>query len=667
MSALVLAMQGKYVACQDTLSMLRTITTPIAVVAVAGSYRSGKSSFLNVMMNKHCFSTSASTQSHTKGLWLAEFAPGIWLMDTEGLGSTQSEDMHDYTIFRLAVLLGSVLVFNHMGPITSSALQSLRLAGKLANELKRVAGKKISLSPTTLLWLARDFNFEMLDEHNNPIDADTYLETNAATLPGILDLFPQRKCFTLPRPAKNDHDVATLRNPTPEFMAAIQGVREFLQGVRPKLCQAEGCARNGEDVIVPLTGTMFASLVETLVDVINSGAANIELVPVWDSVVRDREREARARAMDNMQKILASESEEPTHVLETTHEILKQYESSVYDPNVSATLSLLQDLAHLEKKDFEKKCQEFEDDPSKLSAVPSHARRFAQVYSEFATQPLQERIRELSKTVEHQQGETERQRHAFENKLNELEEMAKKKQEEFQKQAEEAQHKVESDWEQHKELQKQYAALAVLHEEYKQENESLTRELTESSSALVQCRAKIQHLEPELALIREDLTHQRSQLATRMSELRVSVQTLRSSTETAQRRAEQAEEQMNASQNQLRESESKAKHDIAKHTEYLTVLQGEKRQLEKQMEETKERLRHQETHLAVEKAKAETLQQEQSKRQKLMSNATELQELRKVYEHACREMRELSTEKAQLTRKVLELEVQLVTAGCEKK
>ena len=59
----------------------------------------------------------------------------IIIVDTEGLGSFDEEENHDTKIFLLAMLLSSLLIYNSVGPIDESALNSLSLVVNLSKSL----------------------------------------------------------------------------------------------------------------------------------------------------------------------------------------------------------------------------------------------------------------------------------------------------------------------------------------------------------------------------------------------------------------------------------------------------------------------------------------------------------------------------------------------------
>lgn len=90
---------GTYQVHDDGAALLSQLTRKIAVIVVAGTYRTGKSFLLNQLTGqKGTFSVGHTVESHTRGIWVS--VPGlvgtttegeecdIVFMDSEGLAST---------------------------------------------------------------------------------------------------------------------------------------------------------------------------------------------------------------------------------------------------------------------------------------------------------------------------------------------------------------------------------------------------------------------------------------------------------------------------------------------------------------------------------------------------------------------------------------------------
>ena len=136
---------GGFILNEAACDMLRAIDEPVAVVALCGPYRSGKSFLLNRLADqaaKHVstggeatetmsgFQVGSTINACTSGIWIhdipaAKGKPRVLLLDVEGFGSMEKGSDYDSRVFSLATLLCSRLVYNSKGSIEESAIQSL--------------------------------------------------------------------------------------------------------------------------------------------------------------------------------------------------------------------------------------------------------------------------------------------------------------------------------------------------------------------------------------------------------------------------------------------------------------------------------------------------------------------------------------------------------------
>ena len=118
--------------CSFALDLLKTIKKPIAVLAIAGPCRTGKSFILSHILGiPEAFQLGHSVNSQTMGIWMATSVLDcgdycILLLDTEGIDSVAAEDTSDTKILVATLLLSSYFVYNSMGVPRNNDLEKMR-------------------------------------------------------------------------------------------------------------------------------------------------------------------------------------------------------------------------------------------------------------------------------------------------------------------------------------------------------------------------------------------------------------------------------------------------------------------------------------------------------------------------------------------------------------
>jgi len=217
---LITCTDGNYSVCESTLQWLDTIGE-FGVIACAGKYRTGKSFLLNRLASATSntgFGVGDSVQACTKGLWLYKKVfesdgKKIIFVDTEGIDALDANDTHDVRIFTLALLLSSTFIYNSMGPIDETALQTLSLMTRVTENVKfdsESTMKDLSPHMPKFYWILRDFSLKITNKENNEITENEYLEqalqsssdpNKNAVRDAIKTSFPNRTLITLPRPS----------------------------------------------------------------------------------------------------------------------------------------------------------------------------------------------------------------------------------------------------------------------------------------------------------------------------------------------------------------------------------------------------------------------------------------------------------------------------------
>jgi hypothetical protein len=273
---------------------------PLAVVALAGPYRHGKSFLLNRVILQHPpgvgFDVGETVNACTKGLHLStQVLAGsnsvdgdyhVMVVDTEGLGAMSASDTHDARIFSLALLLSSMFLYNSKGTIDQPAINTLSLVANISDHIRTSSAKspaegkdELSAFFPTFLWVVRDFSLDLVDEHNNPIKPDEYLESALRPVEGMTaeknrvrtslrHYFKHRTCVTMVRPCDDEKTLKTLNvqpneHLKPLFLEQAAALREkVMMQARPK----QTCGTK-------LTGSLLAKLATVYCTAINSGVA----------------------------------------------------------------------------------------------------------------------------------------------------------------------------------------------------------------------------------------------------------------------------------------------------------------------------------------------------------------------------------------------------------
>ena len=300
---------SSYVVVESTLEWLRHRKKPFKVMMCGGKFRTGKSFMLNRFVDSEPgkgFGIGDTVQACTRGVWLYGRFIGpfedLLVMDTEGIDALDVESSHDIRIFALAVLLGSVFCFNSMNVIDEAAVQTLSLMTRVASSMSSVTHSPL------LYWVLRDFALQMVDEYGKSITHEQYLEaaltpssvTKCATREAIKTVFRKRFLVTLPRPHKSE---ATRLERIDRKGCGGGGVNvkfdRFLNTFRDHvftnapIMQAAG---------VPMTGSVYADYVKTIVQLVNSSDSVPPLCDAWAMLTHVQHADAKHSIRQEMLK-----------------------------------------------------------------------------------------------------------------------------------------------------------------------------------------------------------------------------------------------------------------------------------------------------------------------------------------------------------------------------
>ncbi|CAL1126621.1 unnamed protein product [Cladocopium goreaui] len=300
---------GKCHLQENAVAILNQIPGRLAVVGIAGLYRTGKSFLLNRLLGlQDGFEIGPSVNPCTKGLWIwgqpVQLAPDYYciLIDTEGLGSTQRSASCDMQILSLCILLSSYFIYNSIGAIDEQAIDELHLVLNLATHIhvksrrKNEEEKRADLSQyfPIFLWVLRDFHLTLQDEEGAAITEKEYLERALRLVPGqeeknqlrevIKELFRERDCVTIVRPVADEAELRNIQNVEyeklrPQFRTQVEAfVKKVYTNLKPK--KIDGAV---------VSGSMFVDLAAEYCKAINSSVVPT-IHTAWASAIQHQLR-----------------------------------------------------------------------------------------------------------------------------------------------------------------------------------------------------------------------------------------------------------------------------------------------------------------------------------------------------------------------------------------
>ncbi len=314
---------------QRAMTILEELEAPLASVAVAGLYRTGKSFLLNrVILQANAFHVGSTVNACTKGVWMwseplitqDEFGNDIKVivLDTEGIGATTADASHDTRIFSLGLLLSSFFVYNSLGSIDEQALSNLSLVTNISKEIRVNAVMEDENTDVTkqeadfteffpaFLWVVRDFVLQLQDTEGNEINSEQYLENALQDCVGksaesknrvrhcLKQFFPERSCITLVRPCMDEKQLQNLNelpddNLRPEFLQQAKQLRDRVlreAGRRPMMMKGKH-----------LSGSMISFLCQAYTSAINQGSAPV-IHDAWTYVCESQRMKAEQDLSD---------------------------------------------------------------------------------------------------------------------------------------------------------------------------------------------------------------------------------------------------------------------------------------------------------------------------------------------------------------------------------
>lgn len=302
---------GNFLLQQEALNIIKGIKKKLAVITVAGQYRTGKSFLLNRLLGRQSgFELGSTVNPCTKGIWMwnkpisiTEDLQAIFL-DTEGLASFSRTVQIDMKIFAVALLMSSYFIYNSMNALDEKALESLSLVVSLSKYI-HVNAHPASVSEDLdeyahyfpfFMWVIRDFSLRLVNAAQQSVTDRQYLENALRPVDSsgtdadqvaikneirakLTTFFKERDCVTLVRPVNEEKSLREIQKVPyeqlrPEFRSKMEVlVKKVFNNLQPKIIDGQ-----------PLTGEMFGVLIEQYIAAFNSG--NVPAITTaWEQVI----------------------------------------------------------------------------------------------------------------------------------------------------------------------------------------------------------------------------------------------------------------------------------------------------------------------------------------------------------------------------------------------
>ncbi|CAG8598270.1 9358_t:CDS:2 [Paraglomus brasilianum] len=151
---------------EDALTIIKEIEEPVAVIAVVGSFRRGKSFLANLLLGRiDGFELGATVHGCTRGIymWDTPFllnGQRVIILDCEGINDPEQDQTWATMLFVLCLAISSVLVYNVNGVVEKKDVEKLFLMTDLT---KRIHPPDDCNFYPHLAVLLRDFHFKQPD------------------------------------------------------------------------------------------------------------------------------------------------------------------------------------------------------------------------------------------------------------------------------------------------------------------------------------------------------------------------------------------------------------------------------------------------------------------------------------------------------------------------
>jgi len=233
---------GEMILNEEALDIIREIDGPVAIIAVVGSYRRGKSWFANVLHGRHDgFMLGSTVERCTQGIymWDKPFdyqGKKMIVLDCEGIDDPKQNQQFATKLFVLSLTVSSTFIYNLNGVVGKDDIGKLFLMTDLTKFIKPPSDFKFLPRMVVLL---RDFMLKDPDDFKHYfLDRLSHINEEAAE--GIQQYFSDFDVFGIPIPVADRNQLQNLdKLPTsklqPEFVTEVtRVVKSIISTSAPK-------------------------------------------------------------------------------------------------------------------------------------------------------------------------------------------------------------------------------------------------------------------------------------------------------------------------------------------------------------------------------------------------------------------------------------------------
>lgn len=315
---------------ESTLATLSQIKTPVAVVAIAGRYRSGKSWFLNQLLppSPHKFTVGHTTEAQTQDVQM-HIIPGcalrsqglnndeltVLFLDTPGLYSADRFRVFDAQLLALLNLISSVVLYNSESVIDRPAIEQLSTAMETAFLLSFFSSQnptdpnstpeRSALDRPHLIWLIQNFHLQMTEATGREYllrklnQSDNGRNEEAKSYSDRFNrFFASIDLLTFPAPTTLTADVANLTELPWE--ALTSDYRRAVENVRKEVVSKAYAKKVAGSA---MTGELLVDLLRTWIEIMAVKVADLReqsTEVLFDGIIRKELDKARAYYMEQM-------------------------------------------------------------------------------------------------------------------------------------------------------------------------------------------------------------------------------------------------------------------------------------------------------------------------------------------------------------------------------